>query len=122
MPKSVLEKVERYFRFFLWNHDGMRKGVHAVAWDTICKNKTEGCLGIRELKPFHQALMAKLVVWTMADRGTMWAKLVKRKYGANRRSDSFQRKQGCSPVWCVVCLGREIMEQGLRWKINKGIQ
>ena len=43
----VLKKVERYFRFFLWCHDEMRKGVHVVAWDTICRDKAVGGLGIR---------------------------------------------------------------------------
>ena len=31
VPRSVLVKLEKSFRFLMWCHDGARKGVHEVA-------------------------------------------------------------------------------------------
>ena len=45
-----------------------------VAWDTICRDKAKGDLGIRELKPLYQVLMAKQVVRTSTNQGSIWSK------------------------------------------------
>jgi len=71
VPRSILEKVERYFRFFLWYHNRMRRYIHAVAWDTISRDIVEDGLGIRELKPLYQTLMAKQVVRTITNQGSI---------------------------------------------------
>ena len=47
--------------------------------------------------------MAKQVVRTITNQDSIWSKLVKRKYGAEARIDTFQRKQVCFLVWRVVC-------------------
>jgi len=62
--------------------------------------------------------MAKQVVRTITNQDSIWSKLVKRKYGAEARIDTFQRKQVCFLVWRVVCQGKDVVEQGLRWTMG----
>jgi len=49
----------------------MRRYIHAVAWDTISRDIVEDGLGIRELKPLYQTLMAKQVVRTITNQGSI---------------------------------------------------
>ena len=79
--RGVIEKLKRYFRFFLWCHDGGRRGLHVAAWEKIGEDKVDGGLGIRELRPSHNALMEKQRVKTMIRPESICTKIVNKKYG-----------------------------------------
>lgn len=51
-----LEQTGRYF--FLGDRQGCR-GIHPIAWDTICTPKVEGGLVLRRLTEKNQVLLAK---------------------------------------------------------------
>ena len=59
MPKGVRDKIIHIEREFLcgWGHDHRKKAW--VNWDIICKPKSEGGLGVLELKNFNKALLGK---------------------------------------------------------------
>ncbi|KAL0284387.1 UNVERIFIED_CONTAM: hypothetical protein Sradi_7200500 [Sesamum radiatum] len=66
LPKGVIRAIETKLRSFLWQ-GSTGKGYAKVAWDQLCKPKTEGGLGIRNLlgkfKIARHAFMLWLAIW-----------------------------------------------------------
>lgn len=58
-PASVIEKLERIQRKFLWNDDREKRKFHLVNWTQVCKQVSEGGLGIRPLRQLNTALLGK---------------------------------------------------------------
>lgn len=65
-PSSIIKRLERLQREFLWHGTSSQKKIHLVDWESICKLKEEGGLGIRPLKKMNQALLGKWL-WMIGD-------------------------------------------------------
>lgn len=86
----------------------------------MCKEKEEGGLGFRELSTFNRALLAKQI-WRIISRpDSLVAQVFKARYFRN--IDIMQAPLGSNPsfVWRSLCWGREVIEQGLGWRIGNG--
>lgn len=59
LPKCLCGKIDRCQRQFLWGSTKDHKRIHKVQWDNVCKAKHEEGLGIRQMKPFNNAMLAK---------------------------------------------------------------
>ncbi|KAL2238066.1 UNVERIFIED_CONTAM: hypothetical protein Sindi_0998300 [Sesamum indicum] len=59
LPVTVIEKIHRLYRNFLWNS---RRAP--VAWEEICHHKEEGGLGIRHIQSWNVVLLAR-VSWNI---------------------------------------------------------
>ena len=59
VPKTMLDKVDGYYRRFLLSRDGEGRGLVLAAWDNLCRRKKEGGLGFRLMRPFHKVLLGK---------------------------------------------------------------
>lgn len=55
----ILDKLTRLARDFFWSKSSNQRGTHFVAWSIITLEKSEGGLGIRDLKHAKTARMAK---------------------------------------------------------------
>jgi len=56
MPKRVMRKIERIQRW------GKREGsgkIASVKWDKVCLPKEDGGLGVKNIRIFNTALLAK---------------------------------------------------------------
>ena len=52
-----------------------------VSWDTICKDKSSGGLGVRHLSMFNRALLGKWL-WRFAMEGDrLWRQVIVAKHG-----------------------------------------
>ncbi|KAL4196105.1 hypothetical protein AMTRI_Chr04g244380 [Amborella trichopoda] len=50
IPISVIHKLEKLMRDFLWSGVDDTKKIHLVAWDAVCTPKSFGGLGIKNLR------------------------------------------------------------------------
>ena len=57
--ETCAKRLETLQREFLWYGNSCQKKTHLVDWDSICKPKERGGLGIRPLKQMNQALLGK---------------------------------------------------------------
>jgi len=82
MPSIVRKEIVKIQRDFLWGwgHEGRK--IAWVKWETICKPKEEGGLGIKDLKRFNYALLGKWK-WRLGkeERG-LWSDILFSKYGS----------------------------------------
>lgn len=64
LPAWVLLKIDRIRKRFLWKGASEQaKGYHLVDWETVCKPKSVGGLGILDMNIFNQALLLKWIWW-----------------------------------------------------------
>lgn len=58
VSKSVcvaVEAVEKLCRDFIWGDSEAMERAHLVRWDSVCKPKMEGGLGIKRMHPLNKA-------------------------------------------------------------------
>ncbi|WVZ49070.1 hypothetical protein U9M48_000451, partial [Paspalum notatum var. saurae] len=62
LPAGILEQIEAKHRSFLWTGtDKSKAGQCLVAWESACKSKEDGGLGIRRLDVQNSCVLLKLV-------------------------------------------------------------
>jgi len=61
LPKGVIKDLKRLCRNYSWGEDEVYKKVPYVSWEETCKPKKNGGLGIRNMKGWKKASIAKLV-------------------------------------------------------------
>ncbi|KAJ9560832.1 hypothetical protein OSB04_005992 [Centaurea solstitialis] len=74
LPVSVVKEIEKLMRRFLWSSGDAIKGKAKVSWKEVCLPKGKGGLGIKSLKCWNKALLAKQI-WKLIDNGeSVWVK------------------------------------------------
>ncbi|KAK4275693.1 hypothetical protein QN277_018732 [Acacia crassicarpa] len=80
LPKGTCEDIEKQNRRFLWGSTLEKRKTHLVDWDTVCKPKKNGGLGLKHLHRQNQAYMMKLGWNMMKRRDDLWVKVLRSKY------------------------------------------
>ncbi|CAN1830417.1 Putative ribonuclease H protein At1g65750 [Linum perenne] len=80
LPVYICEAIDRKIRDFIWGSvDGARK-IHNINWETVCKPKNLGGLGLRNARDLNMAFLIK-IAWGILSRPTeLWAKVLVSKY------------------------------------------
>ncbi|KAL5832773.1 hypothetical protein ACOSQ3_016447 [Xanthoceras sorbifolium] len=82
---GICSNLDRINRNFLWGHMEEKKVVHLIKWDTVCKPKSKGGLGLKKMNNLNQSLLAK-AGWRMIQPGAgLWSSLLHNKYFKNGR-------------------------------------
>lgn len=80
-PAGIVSQLEILFKKFLWGGDGETQKIHWVRWDKICREKSEGGLGIKSVRAFNLALLGKWH-WRMSmEKNSLWYKVLVSKDG-----------------------------------------
>jgi hypothetical protein len=58
-PNKVIKKLTSIQRDFLWGSSQTQKKVAWISWNSVCKTKIAGGLGVKNLDLFNIALLAK---------------------------------------------------------------
>lgn len=72
-----MKEVEQLCAAFLWTCPSLKTKSAKVAWSDICCRKTEGGLGIRNLKEVNKVNGLKLI-WRLLSGDSLWGKWIKR--------------------------------------------
>ncbi|CAN1131813.1 Putative ribonuclease H protein At1g65750 [Linum perenne] len=108
-------------RNFIWGStEGTRK-IHNVNWQTVCKPKCLGGLGLRSARDLNRAFLMK-IVWGLLSKPTdLWAQVLLTKYMI--RTDEgwrHKRQSGFSAAWRGMLSVWGDTTNGLQWSIRDG--
>lgn len=81
MPITVVKKLEKIQRQFLWGDTSDKKKLHLVGWDKITLNKQLGGLGIKKLQIQNLGLLSKWWWRFGTKKESLWARSVRAKHG-----------------------------------------
>ena len=81
IPKIVWSRLEKIQRDFLWGGGNLERKPHLVNWNTVCREKNRGGLGVRGLSMMNQALLCKWC-WRFANESdSLWRLVISTKFG-----------------------------------------
>ncbi|KAJ9671525.1 hypothetical protein PVL29_025297 [Vitis rotundifolia] len=102
MPKSVVRRLEKFQRDFLWGGGSLERKIHLINWEVVCTQKEKGGLGIRKI--------------------LFWKKVVGVKYGLEGFGWRTNEARGCYSVG----IWKEIMKEAnwcwanMEFKVGRG--
>ncbi|KAL4302374.1 hypothetical protein GQ457_10G006520 [Hibiscus cannabinus] len=80
MPASIAAKLNSFIAKYIWgNKEG--RSIHWVKWDSVCKPKLGGGLGLWDLRLKNRALLNKWIWRYGEETESLWRKVVDVKYG-----------------------------------------
>ncbi|XP_057811420.1 uncharacterized protein LOC131025639 [Salvia miltiorrhiza] len=120
IPVGICADIEKACSQFWWGDSDKGKKMHWAKWERLCQPKSRGGLGFRQLIPFNQALLAKQVWRLIKHPNSLLARVLKQRYFRDEDVMTAKISPNCSFVWRSICWGRELLGQGLRWKVGNG--
>ncbi|XP_074299820.1 uncharacterized protein LOC141630990 [Silene latifolia] len=113
LPKTVLHRIDCVCRQFLWHSNDMKEGPAIVAWDSICKSKRKGGLGLRSLYWWNIAAVAKYAWWIAKKTDHLWVRWVHVVYMKDKTWEDYIPGQGTSWSWRKICWTKDLVKQQL---------
>lgn len=123
LPASILDKLDKVSRSFLWGGTEEQRKPHLIAWNRVCLPKVKGGLGIRSSKDMNKALLGKVGWRLLHDKQSLWATVLRHKYkvGEIDNPDWLVVKSSWSSTWRSVGMGlREVVLPGTGWVLGNG--
>jgi len=80
VPESVYRRIINIQRRLLWGWGKEKRPVAWVSWKNICKPKEEGGLGIRDIRKFNAAFLAKWRWRCISEEKGRWKECLDSKY------------------------------------------
>ncbi|KAI0515950.1 hypothetical protein KFK09_008621 [Dendrobium nobile] len=118
VPKRILLEIEKACRKFIWSKGNGEKGLHYISWDTLCKPKKVGGMGINSCSKKEGPLRVKLTWRYYYATDSLMLKVLYPKYGHIMLEDS-SRRTG-STAYKLIKNGGKFLKPIIRWEIGKG--
>ncbi|CAN1771048.1 Putative ribonuclease H protein At1g65750 [Linum perenne] len=121
LPVSLCDKIDRKIRNFIWGSSNGVRRVHNVNWETVCKPKSLGGLGLRSARELNQAFLMKVAWGIISQLNELWVQTLVSKYLVrNELGFTLKRKTGFSALWRGVLKVWNYTLQGIQWSIKDG--
>jgi exonuclease III len=122
IPISVMRRIEKMQRDFLWGGLGDEVKHHLVSWDKVCAPKEVGGLGVRSLVLTNKALQGKWL-WRFGLEGHhLWRRVLVAKFGPDLggwRTNSSRGPHGCG-LWKGIMSGWDDYFQHVEFVVGQG--
>ncbi|XP_074313864.1 uncharacterized protein LOC141649062 [Silene latifolia] len=112
LPKGVILRIEAICRNFLWDGSAEYRRSPLVAWDTICRPKQEGGLGLKNQELWNIAMVGRLVDWVATNKESLWVNWVKANYLKGRNWQEYIPTSNSSWVWRRICRVKQRLAAG----------
>ncbi|CAL5362434.1 unnamed protein product [Camellia sinensis] len=120
LPRRLCDDIDRLNRNFLWGETEHHKKVHLVSWDSVCRSKADGGLGIRKARDQNAALLTKLGWNMLRDTNKLWCKVLHSKYLQKNTFFNWPLQKRSSHVWKSICKNRDYLKKGVKWNVGNG--
>ena len=120
LPKSLCDKLERMMRNFWWGQKNQELKIACICWKKMCKPKSLGGLGFRNLQAFNLGLLAKQARRILTNPSSLVARILKAKYFPY--CDVLNASLGINPsyTWRSIYNSLEVLKRGTRWRVRNG--
>jgi hypothetical protein len=115
-PRSLLKKLEKWIRNFIWSGDINTKKICTVAWKKVCTTYDAGGLDLRPLDKINSSLMLQLC-WKFLSSDEQWASLCRAKYLRHGKPVNTYVK---SSIWYGIKHHVSTVKANTIWLIGSG--
>src|SRR6185312_7319260 len=93
LPQTVIDQIDKYKKHCLWRGSDINAKSHPkAAWSMVCLPKSEGGLGVLNLKTQNEALLLKNLHKFYNNVDTPWVQLIWDKHYQNGKLPSHIKK------------------------------
>jgi len=111
IPDIVQRNIISICKNFLWTGDVNRNSSALVVWKTICLPKTEGGLGLFDLKARNQSFIGKQLWNIHLKTDSVWICWIHHFYLRSGTVWSVQAHSSSSPLWKAIISVRNLISQ-----------
>lgn len=73
LSKAIIREINKRCRVFVWAGGTKGKKGGVIVWEKICRPKSEGRLGIKDLDIWNKAAVGKLIWELLIVKNFVWA-------------------------------------------------
>lgn len=118
--KSLCVETTSLIAKFWWGFDEQNHKIHWLNWKKMGAAKMCGGLGCRDLEHCNRAMLAKQV-WTLLTRPhSLIAMIMKENHFKLEDILKVRTKSDSLFMWQSIIGARELVLQGLRWRVGNG--
>lgn len=109
--------MDHWIRDFLWGFDASKSHhFYPKAWDTLCRSKLLGRLGIRQMDDINSTLITKLA-WNVCTRSKkIWIQLIQAQYLRGRNILDFHQT---TRIWGSIKASIPTLRVGICFQVGK---
>ena len=120
IPTKIIKVIEGLCRSYLWSGVGDFTKKALIAWEKVCSPKSEGGIGLMNMKVWNRAAIAKLC-WDLANKeDKLWIKWVHTYYIKGQREWQ-RRKQASWMIQKIMSMQQSVEQVQQQQRKNKGV-
>ena len=120
LPGTLCHDIEALIRNFFWGQRGDSRKIHWIKWHELCKPKSQGGMGFKDLSLFNDALLAKQTWRLLHDEHSLFYRVFKPKFFLDCSIMQAKAPSNASYAWRSIIRGREMIRKGAQWRIGDG--
>ena len=121
LPKCLIQDIERLIRNFWWGQRGDQRKIHWKDWETLCKPKTLGGIGLKDLEKFNEVMLVKEVWRLLTDHTSLFYRVFSSKFFPNGSVLDAKPSSG-SYAWQSIVKAIPLIKTGMLWRVGDGKQ
>ena len=121
LPTSAKVKIGQLFRRFIWSGAGSQRKLSLVNWNNICRPKSNGGLGFKDMEIMNKALLMKVAWDVFINPSKLCSQVLISKYvvPSDMPITNVPTKNG-SYLWRSIGKIWKDFQKGLHWSIGNG--
>jgi len=122
-PKWVLKKLRNIQRDFLWGSSATNRKWALVKWETVCRPKSKGGIGLRDPESSNTIMNAKIWWQWLTNPDKLWANIWTAKYTNNMPQAELIRFKPTikgSLIWNAAKQHHQLIQKHSFWEIRNG--
>ncbi|CAN0830454.1 Putative ribonuclease H protein At1g65750 [Linum grandiflorum] len=113
--------MDKKIRSFVWGSTQEQRKIHLISWDSICRPKDQGGLGLRSARELNKAYILKVAWGLMKRPEELWARVLISKYLKQSTNGLVERgTKRITALWRGIKDSWELLSLGSRWSIRDG--